>query len=89
MTKIRINGKFVTTTLALKRDRRRARKSEARQTSGRVPLQKHALFGDSPTNIRSHKRDIKKQPAGTPSTTTPSNRAVGCRFVSSATTAAL
>ena len=40
------------TTRAIKRDRRRARKSKARQTSGTKYPQESATLGNLPTNIR-------------------------------------
>ena len=50
MTIFRRNGKVTTTTRALKGDRRRARRSQARQTSGIASPKDFACFGNLPTD---------------------------------------
>ena len=49
MTIIRRNGKVTTTTRILKRERRYARRSQARQTNGIASLKNLTFLGNLPT----------------------------------------
>ena len=51
MTIIRQNGKVTTTTRVLKRDRRHARRTQARQTSGIASPKDQTFFGNLPTDL--------------------------------------
>ena len=51
MTIIRQNGKVTTTTRALRRDRRHARKTKACQTSGKAAPKDIKFFGNLPANL--------------------------------------
>ena len=50
MTIIRRNGKVTTTTRAIKRDRRHARKRNERQNNGTKPSQAPPVFNNLTTN---------------------------------------